>query len=232
MLYSYRTSKNQNRWTWLVDGKSFQENSRSLASQVSFIMAHCEFVLLGYMGVKYGKHIRTLIWGLENIKKTYMAGSLEKKTFIWGLKMCVEGSQIFYFHTGRLIQTQHYIYFDALTNFLFLIVIKLMFAGSIDAVSISSHGEPEDMYQCSKCSESFPDLDVLYQHQNESGHLELTSTPRGPGYLCWKKACNQYFATTQALQVHFREIHAKVDKKCLKKSQIKMIYLLCFTLKY
>lgn len=42
------------------------------------------------------------------------------------------------------------------------------------------------------------------------GHIELKSTPRGPGYLCWKKGCNQYFKTEVCLQTHFREIHAKL----------------------
>ncbi|CAL1526377.1 unnamed protein product, partial [Lymnaea stagnalis] len=69
--------------------------------------------------------------------------------------------------------------------------------------------EYEDMFRCQTCNKSFINIDQLYCHQNELGHLELKQTPRGPGYLCWKKGCNQYFKTALTLQVHFREIHAK-----------------------
>ena len=30
-------------------------------------------------------------------------------------------------------------------------------------------------------------------------------------YLCWKKGCNQYFASEHALQRHFKEIHAQMQ---------------------
>ena len=73
--------------------------------------------------------------------------------------------------------------------------------GTIDAVAISERGEPEDQYRCQMCSQTFPNIDSLYCHQNELGQLELKQTPRGPGYLCWKKGCNQYFKTASALQV-------------------------------
>jgi AT-binding transcription factor 1 len=67
----------------------------------------------------------------------------------------------------------------------------------------------DDEYRCHTCSSLFRNIDALYAHQNELGHLELKQTPRGPGYLCWKKGCNQYFRTASALQVHFREIHTR-----------------------
>ena len=79
--------------------------------------------------------------------------------------------------------------------------VTFLVAGSIDAVAISERGEPEDQYRCQMCSQTFPNIDLLYAHQNELGHLELKQTPRGPGYLCWKKGCNQYFKTASALQV-------------------------------
>lgn len=72
-----------------------------------------------------------------------------------------------------------------------------------------SDKDGEEQFRCQTCSKSFGNIDQLYSHQNELGHLELKQTPRGPGYLCWKKGCNQYFKTAQALQMHFREIHAK-----------------------
>lgn len=85
----------------------------------------------------------------------------------------------------------------------------LIFISAIDTANITEKGEIEDQYRCQTCSKTFGNIDGLYAHQNELGHLELKQTPRGPGYLCWKKGCNQYFKTAQALQVHFREIHAK-----------------------
>ena len=99
-------------------------------------------------------------------------------------------------------------------------VYSLSVSGSIDAVTISEQGEPEDPYRCQMCTQTFRDIDSLYAHQNESGHLELTQTPRGPGYLCWRKGCNQYFKTTQALQVHFREIHAKMPQLSISERHV------------
>ncbi|KAL3859369.1 hypothetical protein ACJMK2_009592 [Sinanodonta woodiana] len=80
---------------------------------------------------------------------------------------------------------------------------------AIDTALLGSDKETEDQFRCQTCSRTFCNIDTLYAHQNELGHLELKQTPRGPGYLCWKKGCNQYFKTAQALQIHFREIHAK-----------------------
>ncbi|CAL8070397.1 unnamed protein product [Orchesella dallaii] len=66
-----------------------------------------------------------------------------------------------------------------------------------------------DEFRCQSCLKSFRNLDDLCTHQNETGHLEIKQTPGGPGYLCWKKGCNQYFPTAPSLQMHFREIHAR-----------------------
>ncbi|XP_067652844.1 zinc finger homeobox protein 4-like isoform X2 [Haliotis asinina] len=82
-------------------------------------------------------------------------------------------------------------------------------AEAIDVSSLLDKSDGDNQYRCQTCSKTFAIIDQLYAHQNELGHLELKQTPRGPGYLCWKKGCNQYFKTAQALQVHFREIHAK-----------------------
>ncbi|KAL4234053.1 hypothetical protein ACF0H5_005707 [Mactra antiquata] len=79
-----------------------------------------------------------------------------------------------------------------------------------DAIDTAQNDkDADDQFRCQTCSKTFTNIDQLYSHQNELGHLELKQTPRGPGYLCWKKGCNQYFKTAQALQMHFREIHAK-----------------------
>ena len=82
----------------------------------------------------------------------------------------------------------------------------------LDAMFVSSPGvdlasqehlekEFEDLFRCQTCSKAFASIEQLYGHQNELGHLELKQTPRGPGYLCWKKGCNQYFKTASSLQV-------------------------------
>jgi AT-binding transcription factor 1 len=88
-----------------------------------------------------------------------------------------------------------------------LLLVRYLYA--IDTAALPDKNDIEDQYRCQTCSKTFCNIDALYAHQNELGHLELKQTPRGPGYLCWKKGCNQYFKTAQALQVHFREIHAK-----------------------
>ncbi|KAF4517678.1 hypothetical protein B566_EDAN004972, partial [Ephemera danica] len=75
--------------------------------------------------------------------------------------------------------------------------------------------EPMDLDQestedlkCGTCNKMCNSLDELCFHQTETGHLELKQTPNGPGYLCWKKGCNQYFNSAISLQNHYREIHA------------------------
>ncbi|XP_064640113.1 zinc finger homeobox protein 4-like isoform X2 [Lineus longissimus] len=78
----------------------------------------------------------------------------------------------------------------------------------------------EEEYRCHTCSGLFRNIDALYAHQNELGHLELKQTPRGPGYLCWKKGCNQYFKTASALQVHFREIHTRKQHLSVSKRHV------------
>lgn len=67
----------------------------------------------------------------------------------------------------------------------------------------------DDENKCQTCQLTFSNIDELCAHQDENGHLELKQTPSGPGYLCWKKGCNQYFQTAHSLQMHFREIHAR-----------------------
>ncbi len=84
----------------------------------------------------------------------------------------------------------------------------LPFAASLDGIVLDEK-DGDDQYRCQTCTKTFPNVDDLYDHQNELGHLELKQTPRGPGYLCWKKGCNQYFKTANALQMHFKEIHAR-----------------------
>ncbi|XP_055892628.1 zinc finger homeobox protein 4-like isoform X3 [Biomphalaria glabrata] len=88
--------------------------------------------------------------------------------------------------------------------------------------------EYEDLFRCQTCHKIFINIDQLYCHQNELGHLELKQTPRGPGYLCWKKGCNQYFKTASTLQVHFREIHAKKSLSgCLSTQELEAYKFTC-----
>nr|XP_006824984.1 PREDICTED: LOW QUALITY PROTEIN: zinc finger homeobox protein 3-like [Saccoglossus kowalevskii] len=87
-----------------------------------------------------------------------------------------------------------------------------MFASKIEESSDANQGsdvESGDQYRCQKCHQVFQQLDGLYKHQNEVCPLKEQETPGGPGFLCWKKGCNQYFKTSAALQMHFKEIHAK-----------------------
>ena len=72
---------------------------------------------------------------------------------------------------------------------------------------------PEDADRlCHTCSQSFASIDALYAHQNELGHLELTQTPTGPGYLCWRPGCRQYFRTAVAVQSHHRDVHSSASE--------------------
>lgn len=63
------------------------------------------------------------------------------------------------------------------------------------------------IHSCPLCSVPFDNLDDLYCHQSDVGHMEMKPTPDGPSYLCCWKGCNQYFKTLQIVQNHFREIH-------------------------
>ncbi|XP_054716559.1 zinc finger homeobox protein 3-like [Uloborus diversus] len=62
---------------------------------------------------------------------------------------------------------------------------------------------------CSFCNKSFLNVDDLFTHQNEFGHMDLKPTPTGLEYQCWKKGCLQYFKTINAVQLHFKETHSK-----------------------
>ena len=82
-------------------------------------------------------------------------------------------------------------------------------AGVPESSSAGPDKAESEEFRCQTCTRTFTNIEHLYSHQTELGHLELKQTPRGPGYLCWKKGCNQYFKTAQTLQIHFREIHAR-----------------------
>lgn len=74
---------------------------------------------------------------------------------------------------------------------------------------MSDDNSEQESERCGTCFKSFKNIDELCYHQNETGHLEIKQTPSGPGYVCWKKGCNQFFPTAQALQMHFKDSHAK-----------------------
>ncbi len=61
-------------------------------------------------------------------------------------------------------------------------------------------------YACPACAVRFASAHQLYEHQTDSGHLELKSTPDGgaPAYWCWHTGCQAYFPTVHALQMHFQ----------------------------
>ncbi|XP_045465033.1 zinc finger homeobox protein 4 isoform X2 [Harmonia axyridis] len=73
----------------------------------------------------------------------------------------------------------------------------------------SDDNSEHESERCGTCFKSFKNIDELCYHQNETGHLEIKQTPSGPGYVCWKKGCNQFFPTAQTLQMHFKDSHAK-----------------------
>ncbi|ROT70777.1 putative zinc finger homeobox protein 3 [Penaeus vannamei] len=107
----------------------------------------------------------------------------------------------------------------------------------------SEHGgEKKAGLRCPLCEEACPDMPSLEKHainvhsvnseglqrlmlldlvahQAAVGHTPLTETPRGPGYLCWKKGCNQYFPSAQALHSHFREIHGAAPRPSIAVSE-------------
>lgn len=66
-----------------------------------------------------------------------------------------------------------------------------------------------DLYRCQNCHKKFPNIDLLYTHQEKVCPLTEQDTPSGPGFLCWKRGCNQYFKTPSGLRTHFKEIHGK-----------------------
>lgn len=66
----------------------------------------------------------------------------------------------------------------------------------------------EDM-TCSFCNKLFFNIDDLFAHQSEFGHIDLKPTPSGLEYQCWKKGCMQCFKTVTAVQLHFKEVHSK-----------------------
>ncbi|KAK9876785.1 hypothetical protein WA026_015023 [Henosepilachna vigintioctopunctata] len=73
----------------------------------------------------------------------------------------------------------------------------------------SDDNSEQESERCGTCFKSFKNIDELCYHQNETGHLEIKQTPSGPGYVCWKKGCNQFFPTAHTLQMHFKDSHAK-----------------------
>ncbi|PRD32287.1 UNVERIFIED_CONTAM: zinc finger homeobox protein 3 [Trichonephila clavipes] len=78
----------------------------------------------------------------------------------------------------------------------------------LDCRSDSSDGKEDDDYTCASCGRMFVQVEDLFCHQNEMGHLEYKNTPKGNGFFCWKKGCGMYFATMTTAQFHFKEKHA------------------------
>lgn len=62
---------------------------------------------------------------------------------------------------------------------------------------------------CTFCNKNFFNVEDLFSHQSELGHMELKPTPTGLEYQCWKKGCMQSFKTSAAVQLHFKETHSK-----------------------
>ena len=77
---------------------------------------------------------------------------------------------------------------------------------------------------CHTCSQTFVSIDALYAHQNELGHLELTQTPTGPGYLCWQPGCQKYFRTAVGVQSHHRDVHSSASEYRFRCSDCRMAF--------
>ena len=77
---------------------------------------------------------------------------------------------------------------------------------------------------CHTCSQTFASIDALYAHQNELGHLELTQTPTGPGYLCWQPGCQQYFRTAVGVQSHHRDVHSSASEYRFRCADCRMAF--------
>ncbi|KFD68623.1 hypothetical protein M514_00355 [Trichuris suis] len=78
--------------------------------------------------------------------------------------------------------------------------------------SVSEETNEGQKFSCPRCSRVFPDLQVLYAHQADSGHAEQGISPSGVlQYMCWWRGCSRYFPSVAAVGAHFREIHARTN---------------------
>lgn len=78
----------------------------------------------------------------------------------------------------------------------------------MDSRSDSSDCKDDEDFMCAVCGRTFGQVEDLFCHQNEMGHLEYKNTSKGNGYFCWKKGCGLYFATMTSAQFHFKETHS------------------------
>lgn len=74
--------------------------------------------------------------------------------------------------------------------------------------SSSDHSKDEEDFVCDTCGRIFVQVEDLFCHQNEMGHLQCKTTPKGSGFFCWKKGCGLFFGSMTAAQFHFKESHA------------------------
>ncbi|XP_035226917.1 zinc finger homeobox protein 3-like, partial [Stegodyphus dumicola] len=78
----------------------------------------------------------------------------------------------------------------------------------LECRSDDSDGKDEEDFTCAACGRIFTQVEDLFCHQNEMGHLEYKNTPKGNGFFCWKKGCGLFFGTMTATQFHYKEMHA------------------------
>lgn len=65
-------------------------------------------------------------------------------------------------------------------------------ASSLNSEKGSCHSSGQQQtYACPICSVPFKNLDDLYAHQADVGHIETKQTSDGLEYFCWWKGCNQ-----------------------------------------
>lgn len=67
-------------------------------------------------------------------------------------------------------------------------------------------------YRCLTCAKTFHTANELCLHQNENAHFEMKQIEGVSAFLCPKKDCNAYFATTLNVQRHYLEVHIQRNR--------------------
>lgn len=115
--------------------------------------------------------------------------------------------------------------------------------GHDDQKNVSSNSQSAlcCSYSCIVCNSNFDNVDALFEHQNNVGHVKTSSAGRSSSptvcYLCWSNGCKENFDSLTSVQNHFRQVHASptstiggVIKKCDADSTTNLKCPICFRL--